>query len=201
MDNLLKLIYVLGKHLGDMLTVRQLSKEAGIPYTTTRREIEKAKSIFVLKKKGNLKLISLNLEDNITKIYLILAERKKADSFIRKNPIFKLIRKEIPKGRYTLVLFGSRAEGKERDKSDVDLCIVNKKGENNISFSRFELLFELEFNPIYLRDIEFKQMLKQKNHNLSDEILKKHIILYGEEYFWNLIWTNGIRPRFLQKGI
>ena len=35
-------------------------------------------------------------------------------------------------------------------------------------------------------------MLKEKEHNVGKEILKKHIILYGEEYFWNLVWKNGI---------
>ncbi|MBU0666184.1 MAG: nucleotidyltransferase domain-containing protein [Nanoarchaeota archaeon] len=190
MDNLLKLIQTLGKNLNNQIPIRQLSKESKIPYTTTYRLIKNNKDIFIIDKKGNIKLCSLNLKDNITKIYLILSERKEAEQFFNKNPKFKVLKKEIPSGDYSLILFGSRAEGKQREKSDIDLCVINKDGKKNISFSKFELLFKLEINPIYLKDKEFKQMLTEEEQNLAKEIVKKHIILYGEECFWNLIWNN-----------
>ena len=190
MDNLLKLIQTLGKNLNNQIPIRQLSKESKIPYTTTHRLIKNNEDIFIIDKKGNIKLVSLNLKDNITKNYLILSERKESESFSNKNSEFKVLKKELPKGDYSLVLFGSRAEGKQREQSDIDLCIINKDGKKTIKFSKFELLFKLEINPIYLKDNEFKQMLKEEEQNLAKEIIKKHVILYGEEYFWNLIWKN-----------
>ncbi len=195
MDSLSKLVQTLGKNLHNEIPIRQLSKESGIPYTTTHRLIKENKGLFVINQKGNIKLVSLNLEDSITKTRLILSERKEAESFLSKNPQFKVLSSELPKGEYSLILFGSRAEGKNREKSDVDLCIINKDGKKNISFSKFELLFKLEINPIYLSNREFKIMLKEKEHNLAKEIIKKHMILYGEEYYWNLIWKNGIQQR------
>ena len=123
---------------------------------------------------------------------MILAERKEAESLFDKNPQLKILKKEIPSGEYTLILFGSRAEEKQREKSDIDLCIINKDGKKNIKFSKFELLFKIEINPIYLKETEFKEMLKEKEQNLAKEIMNKHIILYGEEDYWNLIWKNGI---------
>ena len=191
MDNLLKLIQILGKNLNNEITIRQLSKESKVPYTTTHRLVKNNKGIFIINQKGNIKLVSLNVKDNITKNYLILAERKEAEFFIKKQPSFKVLKEELPKGEYSLILFGSRAEGTSRVKSDIDLCIINKDGKKNIKFSKFELLFKLDINPIYLKDSEFKQMLEEE-HNLAKEIIKKHVILYGEEYFWNLIWKNGI---------
>lgn len=196
MDNLLKLMQTLGKNLANEVTIRQLSKESKIPYTTAHRLIKNNKEAFIINQKGNIKLCALNLKDSITKNYLILSERKEADSFFKKQPQFKVLKRELPKGDYSLILFGSRAEGKGREKSDVDLCIINKDGKKNISFSKFELLFKLEVNPIYLSNKEFKQMLKEEEQNLAKEIIKKHIILYGEEYFWNLIW-NSKNHRFL----
>ena len=192
MDNLLKLIQTLGKNLNDEIPIRQLSKESKVPYTTTHRLIKNNKDIFIINKKGNIKLCSMNLKDNITKNYLILSERKAANSFIQKQQRFKILKTDLPAGDYSLILFGSRAEDKNREKSDVDLCIINKDGKKNINFSGFELLFKLEINPIYLSNKEFKLMLKEEEQNLAKEIIKKHIILYGEEYFWNLIWNNGI---------
>ena len=191
MDIFLRLINALGKNFNNEITIRQLSKESEVPYTTTHRLVEKNEELFRINKKGNVRLISLNLEDNITKNYLILSERREAESFIVKQPQFKVLKEELPKGNYSLILFGSRAEGEHREKSDVDLCIINRDGKKNINFSKFELLFKLEINPICLSNKEFKKMLKEKEQNLVKEIIKKHIILHGEEYFWNLIWKNG----------
>ncbi|MBC8500222.1 MAG: nucleotidyltransferase domain-containing protein [DPANN group archaeon] len=192
MDNLLKLVQTLGKNINNEIPTRQLSRESRVPYTTTHRLIKNNEGIFIINRKGNIKLCSLNLKDDITKNYLILSERKEADSFLKKQPQFKVLKKELPKGDYSLILFGSRAEGKGREKSDIDLCIINKDGKKNVNFSKFELLFKVEINSIYLSNKEFKQMLKEEDQNLAKEIIKKHIILYGEEYFWNLIWKNGI---------
>lgn len=192
MNNLLKLVWVLGKNIRNSLPIRQLSRDAKVPYATAYRTIEKNKNVFKIIKKGNIKLCSLNLEDPITKNYLILAERQQADFFLEKNPQLNILRKELPKGDYVCVLFGSRAEEKQRKKSDIDICIINKEGSKNVKFAKFELLFKVDINPIYLTKKEFKAMLKEKEHNLAKEIVKKHIILYGEEYFWNILFKNGI---------
>lgn len=192
MDNLLKLIWVLGKNIPDSLTVRQLAKEAEVPYATAYRTIEKNKKLFVITKKGNIKLCSLNLDDPITKNFLILSERQQAELFLKKSPQLNIIRKELPRGEYTCILFGSRSEKEHRKKSDIDICVINKDGNKDIKFSKYELLFKLEINPIFLSNKEFRKMLKEKEHNLAHEIIKKHIILYGEEYFWNIIFKNGI---------
>ncbi|MFP4401135.1 MAG: nucleotidyltransferase domain-containing protein [Candidatus Woesearchaeota archaeon] len=192
MVNELKIVQTLGKNLKNEMTMRQLSIDSNIPYTSTLRFIKENKNLFVINKKGNINLISLNLNDSITKNYLIVAERKECEEYINKNANFKILVRDLPKGDYCLILFGSRAEGKERKKSDVDLCIINKDGKKNLSFSKFELLTQLEVNPMFFMNQEFKLMLKEKEHNLADEIIKKHIILYGEEYFWNLVWKNVV---------
>ena len=190
MDNLLKLVQTLGKNINNEIPIRQLSKESKVPYTTAHRLVKNNRNLFNITQKGNIKLCSLNLKDSITKNYLILAERKESDYFLKKEPQFKVLKDELPNKDYSLILFGSRAEGKGREKSDIDLCIINKDGKKNVNFSKFELLFKVEANPVYLSNKEFKQMLKEEEQNLAKEIIKKHIILYGEEHFWNLLWNN-----------
>lgn len=189
MDKLFKLLWTLGKNIPHSLTIRQLAKDAKVPYATAYRTIDKNKKLFAIEKKGNIKLCTLNLEDPITKHYLILAERQQAEKFLEKNPKLNILKKELPKGDYTAILFGSRAEEKQRKKSDIDICIINKDGSRNIKFSKYELLFKLEINPIFLSKNEFKKMFKEKEHNLTNEIIKKHIVLHGEEYFWNIIFN------------
>lgn len=192
MDNLLKLVYELGKNIGNPITIRVLSVYAKVPYTTANRLIKQNKELFIAEKKGNSILCSINTDDPITKNYLVLAERKKANSFCKKNKKISVIRTELPKEDYAAILFGSRAEEKQRKKSDIDLLILNKNGKKNISFSKHEMLFNVEINPLFMSKKEFKHMLAGKKHNLADEVIKNHIILHGEEYFWNIILKNGI---------
>jgi predicted nucleotidyltransferase len=192
MDNLLKLVWILGKNISSSLPIRQLASDAKVPYATAYRTIAKYKSVFAVVKKGNIRLCSLNLEDSITKNYLILAERQQSELFLSRHPELSVLRKELPAGDYSCILFGSRAEEKERKKSDMDICIINKDGSKNVNFSKYELVFKTDINPIYLARMEFRQMLREKSHNLSREIIQKHIILYGEEYFWNIVFKDGI---------
>ena len=186
--NLLRMLWVLGKTLPESLTLRQLAKEAKIPYPTAYRTVKRYESLFSIKRKGNLNLCSLHLEDLLIKHYLIIAERQEADDFLGKEQKLALIRAELPGGDYACILFGSRADRTQREKSDIDLCIINTDGSKNVSFSKYDLLFKLDINPIYLKKTEFQQMLGEKQRNLSHEILSRHIILHGEECFWDIAY-------------
>ncbi len=53
MENLLNLIQTLGKNLHNEITVRQLSKESKIPYTTTVRLIKKNQELFIINKNNH----------------------------------------------------------------------------------------------------------------------------------------------------
>ena len=95
MNNLLKLIHTLGENLHNEITIRQLSKESNVPYTTSYRLIKKNEGLFRINKKGNIKLMSLNLLDDITKNYLVLSERNETESYFNKYPQFKVLKKNL----------------------------------------------------------------------------------------------------------
>ena len=186
MDNLLKMTYILGKNLGQTITMRQLSKEAGVPYTTARRTINSNSSIIITEEKGSSILCKLNTQHPLIRSYLALSERNAADDFCRKNKEISVIKSELPRASRAVVLFGSRASGKERVKSDIDLLVINNDGKKDISFSKQEMLFKLEINSLFMTGKEFKLMLNEEDHNLGHEIMRNHIILQGEEYFWSV---------------
>jgi predicted nucleotidyltransferase len=188
MVNLSRLLFVLGRNLGDEMPIRQLSKESGVPYTTAYRLIMREEGLFTINQKGNIKLVSLNLEDDIVKHHLIISERREAEAFLKKQPMFKILKDDLPAGDYSLLLFGSRVEGSDRKKSDVDLCLISRTGNRVVRFSKLELIFKLDINCLYLKDKEFSEMIESNDHNVGKEILKKHILIYGEEHFWNLAW-------------
>jgi predicted nucleotidyltransferase len=190
MDNVLKLVNALGKHIGDELTLRELASIAKVPYTTANR-VMKSAGLFTLRKKGNIILCSLNTKDPITKSYLIIAERMAQKKFFMKNPGYKMIAKDLLESDLCVILFGSRAQENAREKSDVDICVITKTGKNGkkiTGFSQFEMLYQLEVNALSFSEEEFIQMLKSEEENVAKQIMKKHILLYGETYFWEVTW-------------
>jgi predicted nucleotidyltransferase len=184
MESLFRVIYELGKNLERKLTIRNLSALSKVPYTSALRIINSNKNIFIIESQANLKLISLNKENAIVKSYLAIAEKKKADEFLEKHKGLSLIKKQLPKGRYSVILFGSRAREEERQKSDIDLLII---GNEKINFHSTELLLNLKINPIFMNPDEFQEMLKEKEENLGKQVIKNHIILRGEDIFWEAI--------------
>jgi predicted nucleotidyltransferase len=90
------------------------------------------------------------------------------------------------------VSFGSSyAKGTQTAKSDVDILVINEKGERKPDFSRYETIFKVRINPNYVTPEEFTAMLKESEENVGKQALKNHIILYHPELFWNLVY--GIR--------
>ena len=47
--------------------------------------------------------------------------------------------------------------------------------------------FGVEINPMVSEPTNLLTMLKNKEHNVANEILKNKIILFGAEKFWELI--------------
>lgn len=188
METLLNLISELSKDLGEKITIRTLSIKSKIPYTTTLRKINKNPELFQINKISNQKIISLNLQNPILKNYLAISEQNKTKIFLNKNKKISILRKQLPKGNYSLILFGSRANEKNRKQSDIDILILsNEKMNEKINFQKTQLLLNLEINPIFMLEKEFKKMLKEKDENLSKQILKNHIILKDENKFWETI--------------
>lgn len=201
MNNTLKIIHELGKHIDDEISIRRLAINCNLPYTSTWRTINENKELFKIEKKGQGKFISINKKNNIVKHYLIISEKEASKETYEKQKFLKLIKSDIKEGKYALILFGSRAENKHRENSDVDLLIINKDGKRNIRFNNLQLLSKKTINPMYVAEKEFVAMLKDEENNVVKEILKKHIIFKGEEYYWNIVWKNAIQRRTVQKGV
>ena len=63
--------------------------------------------------------------------------------------------------------------------------------EKSIAFSKYELLFKIKINPIFVTKKEFKLMLKDKEENVGKQALYSHVILSNPEGFWECVF-NGI---------
>ncbi|MFP4401394.1 MAG: nucleotidyltransferase domain-containing protein [Candidatus Woesearchaeota archaeon] len=186
MDNKLKIINYLGKHWRKKFTMHELSKLLNIPYASFYRTIEKMKDLIVIDIVGNSKTIKLNRDNNIIHSYLTISSEEEKKEFLKKQSMIKVINENINTNDVALI-FGSCAKGKETKKSDLDIMIINKKGDKTISFSKHELLFNIEINPIFFSEKEFKLMLENKEENVGKQALEGHIILNNPKRFWELV--------------
>ncbi|MFH1915741.1 MAG: nucleotidyltransferase domain-containing protein [Nanoarchaeota archaeon] len=188
----LKIINFLGKHPEDEFSMHELSHLLHIPYATFYRYVKRMIEQEVLKVRtvGRSKVIKLNLSHPILKAHLTSSSFEEMQEFIRSQPLIRKIVRELKTGGIIL-LFGSYAKRKQTEKSDIDILIINKDGKKSVSFSKYELLFKKEINPIFVTKKEFKRMLKDKEENVAKQALKDHIILHDPEGFWQCV-LNGI---------
>lgn len=182
MDKKSKIILYLAKKQ-DFFTIHELSKLTNIPYTSLHRTIKDMEDITSIKNKGKSKLIHLKWNE-ITKAYLIIASHKEKKESLKKHDKLKKINE---RAKDITLIFGSYAKGKERKGSDIDVMVINKKGEKNIRFSELEILYDVKINPIFISEKEFLKMLKEDDENVAKQALKDHILLCGFSEFWRLV--------------
>lgn len=187
MDNKFKIIAYLGKNMGNAYTMHELSKAINIPYATFHRTIKAMKDFIIVKKVGKSKTIMLNTENKVITSYLSVSSEEEKNEYLRKQPILAKITSET-KTEDIMLLFGSYAKNHQKETSDIDILIINKKGDKTVSFSKYEILFKKHINPIFITKNEFKNMLKEKEENIGKQALKNHIILNNPEEFWRLAY-------------
>jgi len=185
MDNKLKILNYLGKHIEEKFTMRELSKKTKIPYATFYRTLNKMSDLIMKDRKGNTVLVELKAKDSLSS-YLAVSSEEEKKEYLKKTPLIKKINSEI-NTKDIVILFGSYAKEKYTKKSDVDFLIINKEGKKTIDFSKYELLFRKEINPIFITKKEFRQMLRSDEENIAKQALKNNIILNNPQNFWELV--------------
>jgi len=186
MDNKLRIINYLGKNLGSSFTMHGLSKFIGIPYATFYRTVRGMGELLVIETIGKARTMRLNLQNSAIKSYLAISSEEEKVDYLTGQPLIKKICSEF-NTQDIVVLFGSYAKGNPRENSDIDILVINKKGEKSISFSKYESIFKKRINPIFITHNEFRLMLKEKEENVGKQALKHHIILNSPEQFWGSV--------------
>jgi len=190
MDNKNKIINYLGKNIKKNPTMHELSKILHIPYASFYRTVQQIKDLLITETIGKSKILKLNLENPIIKSHLIISSDEEEKEFLKKHLIIKKIINDLDT-KDIVILFGSYAKEKQTKKSDIDILVINKEGKKSLFFTKYELLYKKNINPIFITKKEFTKMLKDKNENIGKQALQNHIILNNPEEFWRII-LNGI---------
>ncbi|MFH1682926.1 MAG: nucleotidyltransferase domain-containing protein [Candidatus Woesearchaeota archaeon] len=188
----LTILKLLFEDLTKGYSIRELSLILKLPYPQIHRTISSLKKKDLIKKQqqGKSWIINLNLENVRDDYIAVEMERKK--EIIHTYKTLNLLIKDLERvsfNQFVCILFGSYAEKRAKKESDLDLLFVipedynyeqfEKAIKNAITLPNLDLnittekgLTEMWSNPLKL--------------NVGNELLKKHVILYGAEQFLRL---------------
>lgn len=184
MDNKYKILLYLARN--KETSILKVAKILDIPYTTTLRTVNELKELLKIEKIGPTKVVKLDRDNEINKAYLAIASEEEKKEFLKNNNTVKLIERELNVDDIVL-LFGSYAKKEETEKSDVDLMVINEKGNRTIDFSRQERLLSKKINPLFFTKKEFKRMLEENEENVGKQALKHNVVLNKPLEFWKLV--------------
>ena len=170
-------------------SIKQISELINKQYSPTHRSIKPLiNEGYLLKDEQDL--ISLNYRDNHYELAFSESERKQ--EYLDKNKDLALFFKECSKGIKTdffiSLIFGSSVEKKGRD---IDLLFIfpesevekNEKIVRNISDN---YTLELDINVISTEST-YEMLSKREEVNVLNELLNKHIVLFGGENFYRIL--------------
>lgn len=201
-DYMDKVLIYLSRNLGKKVTINSICEGLNLSYGYLHSTIHKleAEKIISIEEVGNYKLLSLNFKNMLTIAELARVSVKISQEIIAKskklrnlNILIESLRKY--KDILSIVLFGSQARLKAKEKSDIDMLIIlseRVKGKV-VSEIRAEIkAFEVrEFADIqeFIVDFEmFKRMLESKEElNVGKEALKDGVVLDGFENYWKMV--------------
>ncbi len=149
-------------------------------------------------KVGNIILYNLNLENNLVFSYFNIIINQNISNLVKS--ILKIIKEELSNIPFiSIVVFGSYAEGKQKDKSDMDIAIFVNLSEDKenckLAMKSAELKSILKLDIHVITKDEMLQMLKDKHENLGKQIAYKHLAIQNPMIFYQII-QEGINNGF-----
>jgi len=175
--------------INSKFSIKQIAENMGKKYAVVHG------SIIVLIKENYLlrdeqELISLNYRQNQPELAYI--ESLRAKTFLSKDKDFQLFNQDCSKAIGTdffiSILFGSSVEKKGRD---IDLLFIFpedevEKREKIIRNVARNFTLNLDINVISIEGA-YEMLSKYEKTNVLNELLNKHVILFGGENFYRIL--------------
>lgn len=188
MNNNLKVLKLFVDNKDKKFTIKKVAEALKINYRIVHGEITvlEREELIKIVRHGNSKVCEFNYK-YCSKIVEV-EEIRKQELF--KNKDIKLIYKRIKEVKspfYVFILFGSYVNKTNTKGSDIDLCIITDNQKVN---KEVQSILSITPINIHLQDFtseHFLLMLKSKESNVGNEIVKNNIILYGIEGFYELV--------------
>ena len=188
-----KILQVFTGHITESFTLREIARRLKMQVSLAHRAIKPLIETNIVQRDKH-KTLSLNYK--IRHETLAFAEYLRRDDLLGKRKYKELelfaeeVISKINENNFILLLFGSAVDSEKP--RDIDIMLILDNAEK-ISFHE-KFLYNLASNyslPFEERVISFESvyemLAKRDEMNVINEILNKHIILYGAELFYRLI--------------
>ncbi len=154
------------------------------------KQLEK-ESILKSKTQGKNKLYFLNLDNKeIVKNFIISVEHLRTITFYKQNNLIKEIVENIQKHIVgTAIIFGSYAKNIQKKDSDLDILIIGRCDEKEIS----------KISKMYNVEISLKIYSEFEGDILIKEVIKDHILIKNTENFIETLLNGQNRMVFENK--
>jgi len=178
--------YLAQYHTREMAKLTKKSHVTLLPHLNT---LEKDK-VLTAKMAGKNKVYTLNLDNVLTKNYIIISELFESINYQEQVFLIKKITTEISKLNFlgSFILFGSYAKKTFKEDSDIDLFYLGELKETDTT--KIKAVGKTYGKIINLKTAtseNFESGLRKKDA-LIMEILKYHVILHNPDIFINALW-------------
>ena len=175
--------------------IKKESKERSNNALALAINLLKKEEVIIEKKIGNSGLLQLNLNNDLTYIYLNLCNYERTAPIVKQS--LKRIKEEINSFTpfYSLVIFGSYALNQQKINSDIDIAIfINNEEKKPIIalINSAKLKIPLEMDIHLITKAEMVEMLTNNEENLGKQIARKHLSVYNIQIFYEII-KEGIK--------
>jgi len=186
-----KVLQLFTGHITETFTLREVARRLRMHVSLTHRAMQPLIDAKIVKRDKH-KNLSLNYK--IHHETLAFAEYLRRDTFLGKFKDIQLLAEEvvhkIKQESFILLVFGSSVESNKP--RDIDVLLIVDSTEKVAFHEKF--LHNIASNygsPFEERVIGFEsvyEMLSKRDEkNIMNELLNKHIILYGAELFYRLM--------------
>ena len=186
----LKIIGLYADNYKKSIHLREIARETDVDVKSIQLQLKKLERINILSSvlKGKNKEYTLNLNNIITKYYLIMAEGFTSIIYLKKHFLIKKIFDELGKKiDDPLILFGSFVKGGYTKESDIDIFVISeKKIDKRVALETSDLV-DREINIKSSNKTQFFNGLQNKDP-LVNEVVSNHIILKGIDQFCEIMW-------------
>jgi predicted nucleotidyltransferase len=186
----LKLLGLYRSNYTTSFHVREAARKTRIDVKAIQLQLKMLEKINVASstQKGRNKEYSLNLNNYLTKYYMILAETFASITYLSKNfEVKKLISEIGNKIGDSVLLFGSFAKGEMTQESDIDLLVIGDRKPDLDAVREVGRLMGREISVKSTTEEKFLEGLTNSDP-LMLEVATNHVILKGVDTVCNAMW-------------